>query len=220
MSDQLDQFVSTLCGKNTWAYTGASALLFRDGCLYMEIGKRKHWQVIDGCTIAPLGGIGGSIESGETLLQTLQRETLEEIGHTIEIVGARHICAVYEHNAVTVTSLENESEPAPALLTISSNLYRQNDLSAQILVIATYIARLQNEPVLNDILGVLAVPVELVRQVLTTPELDLGQALALAGVRLYAKEQLPMQLRLKPAWTIESLATALNNGVEEFWSSI
>ena len=51
-------------------FTGASSILFWDGWLVLELRKPHKWMSQpDGTTLVGVGGIGGTIEEGESPLQ-------------------------------------------------------------------------------------------------------------------------------------------------------
>ena len=86
----LVQQIDRLSGGAPWCVTGASVLLHdADGVHYFELTKPKHWSARpDGAMAVGIGGIGGSLEEGETVLECVQREAREEVLGTVTVESA------------------------------------------------------------------------------------------------------------------------------------
>ena len=71
--------------------SGAACLLWHDDRMVFEIQKSAKWVREAGRPPGlGLGCIGGTVEEGETPMQTMRREALEEIGCPLKISsGAR-----------------------------------------------------------------------------------------------------------------------------------
>ena len=219
---ELTERIEGLCGGASWGVTGVSALVHDDDdALYFEITKPKHWQRRqEGVLVGGIGGLGGSIEPGETVLACLYRETEEELGAPVAIESAARTDLVYEQNVADALALDQRSQtwrsheyPAPALCTISENLYPQARHSqCQILVIVTFWARLLGTPSPDDLFGLLVIPREELASVFRPQETALSRLRTIRGVRVVAHEPLPEDMLLKPVWTARSLQLLLEAG--------
>lgn len=212
---EIAERIDALCGFVSWELTGSSALIHDDtGRQYLELTKPKHWRRRDdGATVVGIGGIGGSIEQGETALACLQREAREEIGATVEIESSETTYLVYERSLVEPLLLEDRGSPRPLLFTISQNLHRQDELpEAEVLAIATYTARLLGAPRPYDLFGLLSVPGDGLDDLLTADEMPVSQARQIQGLRLETRSALPKDTVLETVWTGHSLRILLRAG--------
>ncbi len=207
--------IDRLCELLPWQMTGASALALEGDALVLELTKPKHWRTdADGATIVGVGAIGGSLEPGETLLGCLQREAHEELGARLEILPAQETCIVYEREQVTRLALGSGEHPAPAVMTVSENLYRPElGPAARTLGIATFWGRLDAEPRLGDLYGILRVPPGQVEAALRGLPCTPAQLAAIPGVRFETRSPLASRARLEPVWTVHSLWRILQQGM-------
>ncbi len=89
-----------------------------DDRLVWAVGRRRYWRDAGGRTLVPLIGVGGGQEDGESLIEAVQREALEEANAPIVLVGARRTVWVDGENAATAVDLAGQlaGEPAPVLI--------------------------------------------------------------------------------------------------------
>ncbi len=203
--------IDALCHGEPWAVTGVSALVCGGETCFFEITKPKHW-VRQGTRIgAQIGGIGGSLEPGETILSCLQRELGEELCVTADPVSAPETHLVFDERWAGSLTLAERGYPAPVLLTISENITRRDVLpEARTLAIVTFGVRLRGEPSLGDLYGLLAVPRSAVRDALAPDRTTLSRLGAL-GARWITREPLPPNLSLTTVWTARSLQVLLHS---------
>lgn len=70
-------------------FSGAAALIWHNGRMVFEVRKEKGWERSPGKpAVIGIGAVGGTIEDGETPIQGLQREAVEEIGGSLNLYPA------------------------------------------------------------------------------------------------------------------------------------
>lgn len=212
---ELARQISALCERPPWRITGVSALLYDEAYIYFEVSKPKHWQRrADGVFFVGLGGIGGSIEEGETALGCLEREAQEEIGLALEVISASEVHFIYEETWRASLAIERRAHPLPILFTISANLYRQRELAPwPTLAIITFLARPLGQPRLGDLFGLLAVPHGTWRDLLQADAMPYTEALQAHGAHLVTASPLPAGAVFVPTWTARSLQCLVRAGI-------
>ena len=207
--------IDYLCQDTPWCVTGVSALLHFQGRFFFEITKPKHWRHRqDGRVLAGIGGIGGSVEDGETLLGCLQREAREEVGTTVRVRSAPATYLLYEEQLAASLSISSGKAPVPLLLTISRNLYRRKRYADYgILAIVTYMAELSRAPSLGDLFGLLDVPAAALPAVFCRAEITIEQLQAMPGVRVVTQHECSPKISLAPVWTGRSVQILVQAGL-------
>jgi len=211
---ELSRRIDGLCRGVPWCVTGVSALVRDERAFYFELTKPKHWRERpDGTVVAGIGGVGGSLEPGEGILDGLYRELEEELGTRAAVESAGETHLIYEERLAESLSLEPRGHPLPVLFTISANLHpNERHPGYGILAIVTFLARLDERPAPADLFGLLAVPREALGALFAPAEIGLAEMLAIPGLRLETREPLPARMVLTPVWTARSLQVLIHAG--------
>jgi len=86
-----------------------------EGRLVWAVSREAYWRKTQAGTVMGLVGVGGGQEQGESLLETVAREAMEETCSRIRITGAKRTVWAYGDGTAKVVDLEVD-EPAPALI--------------------------------------------------------------------------------------------------------
>lgn len=98
-------------------------------------------------------------------------------------------------------------------MTVSENLYRPElGPGARTLAIATFWARIKQDPRLGDLFGVLVLPMEHAEKVIGGLPLTPEKVQAVPGTRLITRAPLPARAVLAPVWTVHSAWRVLQEG--------
>jgi len=212
---ELASAISDICDGRRWGVTGVSALVHDERSLYFEITKPKHWcRLPSGEVRGGIGAIGGSLELGEELLECLDREMLEEIGCTGVVESRRRVFLVYEEQTIEQRDLGRSNYPGPVVLTIGRNIHRRTDMADRdILVIVTFLARLWSVPAPDDLFGLLSIPRDRAKALLTADRITVGMLRSVTGARLVCRSPLSPDMQLVPVWTARSLQVLAQHGL-------
>lgn len=177
---------------------GAAAILRYNGRYVFEIQKKAKWErSVDGILRIGVGCIGGSVVSGETPVDTLQREAMEEIGCRVAI----------------------DASPAPFLVELGESLKLFSPVEVDIPVlflweafkpgyvkgarVAVFSGCVEGKVESRDLPAVLCLgESDLVR--LATGSVTVGDMLA-GGGGLIEREHIPREAQLVPVGTVEVL---------------
>ncbi len=206
--------IHRLCRVPPWRMTGASALVWQEGGLLLEVVKPRHWHVdAQGITHVGLGAIGGSLEGDETLLDCLQREAREELGTPLEVLSATETSFCADERTVSrLRPAPVAGHPLPCLFTIGKNSTRTAEIDAPTLAIATFWARPRVPVCLGDLFGTLTLPWDAWERIVRALPLPLEALRDVAGVRLETRGPLPERSVLAPVWTVHTLQQVLKEG--------
>ncbi len=184
------------------ALVGASTIVHDDEAYYFEIGKEKYWQFrTDGGTTIGVGGIGGTIERGESLLACLRREVEEELGVRVRLELPRQTYLIHEWQIVGTLTLPASRKRLPPLMAILIPPRLGGPGMPDHLSIVAFRTFLQGAPAPHDLFGLLRVESHALGEFFARDEWPLAEAQAIPGLSVTLNGQFPPHSTLRPVLT-------------------
>jgi len=192
---------------------GVSTIPRDETAYYFEIGKQKYWtKCKDGSTVIGIGGIGGTIEQGETVAACLHREVEEELGvrARIEISPQTHL--IHDWQIVDKLELEpSKKRPTPLMVILIPPRLGGPDTPDH-LAIACFHTRLRGTPAPHDLFGLLRIENHALAEFFARDEWRLDKAQAHPGLDIVLNDQPPPDPILRPILTARAFQLLVRAG--------
>lgn len=181
---------------------GVSAILSSERGFIFEVTRPRHWgRSADGGMIVGVGGIGGRIEPGEGLLDCLRREVREELGAGLLLEPVEATALLHEGQVVDWLDVPPGSgQPRPYMVNLLPPQVDRHDRPDH-LAIVSYRGIVRGEARRGDLFGLLRIDESGLRPFFERAEWPLDEALALQGLTLDLKSDLPSDVVLRPTLT-------------------
>jgi len=197
----------------TIALIGVSTIASDGEAYYFEIAKHKYWKTReDGATTVGVGGIGGTIERGESLLACLRREVEEELGARIRLELPRKTYLIHDWQiAGTLTLPPSKKRPTPLMaLLVPPRLGGPG--APDHLSIVAFRTRLRDAPAPRDLFGLLRIEHRALAEFFARDERPLAEARAIPGLSVTLNGQLPPRSILRPVLTARAFQLLVRAG--------
>jgi 8-oxo-dGTP pyrophosphatase MutT (NUDIX family) len=181
---------------------GISAIVRDDEAYYFEVAKQKYWkQREDGSTSVGVGGIGGGIKKGETIIACLRREVQEEIGTQVRLEPVQKTTLIHDWQIAGTVSLKpSKKRPTPLMVTLTPPRLGGPG-TPDMLAILAFSTRLRSEPKPHDLFGLLRIENDALAQFFARDMWPLEEAQALPGLTATLTGQPPSNAVLRPILT-------------------
>ena len=181
------------------SYSGAACLLWHGDRMVFEIQKPAKWAREAGRPPGlGLGCVGGTVEAGETPLQTMQREAVEEIGCPLDLRSARTTADIVDDAVDLRADVKIDGLVPAALWTVTHPSYDPGTR------VAVFLGACRGEPQPDDLPAIALGEPRTVFDLLAR-EASVARARE-AGVEFRQKIELPPEGRLVLANTLKRLA--------------
>jgi len=204
-----------LSGK-TVALIGVSTIACDETACYFEIGKPKYWQRQregnDGTTTIGIGGIGGSIERGESVLACLRREVKEELGVRMRPEMSRQTYLIHDWQVADALQLPlSKKRPIPLMVILVPPRLGGPGTPDHLAIVA-FRTRLLGVPAPHDLFGLLRVENRALAEFFARDEWPLDEAQAHPGLTVLLNGQPPPDPILRPILTARAFQCLVRAG--------
>ena len=194
---------------------GVSTIRHDDRAFYFEVTRPRYWsQGPSDCRVVGIGGIGGRLEPGETVLACLHREVREELGVRIRAEGAGRMALIHGGEVAAWLDLPSSRDhPAPYMLNLLPPQLPREDRPDH-LAIVTFLGELEGTPHRGDLFGLLSIERSALKPFFQRPEWPLEEAVAFPGLAFDLASELPAGCLLRPTLTARAFQVLLQGEAE------
>jgi 8-oxo-dGTP pyrophosphatase MutT (NUDIX family) len=206
-----------LSGKRI-SLVGVSTIVRDDARLYFEIGKPKYWRRREGATpgssttVVGVGGIGGALEPGESVVAGLRREVEEELGARVRLEPTPRTYLILEWQVADILALPRARKRLPPLLVILIPPRLGGSDTPDYLAILAFRSVLRDRPEPQDLFGLLGIHDSAVSDFFGRDEMPLEEAEAHPGLTISATGRLPSGTVLRPVLTARAFQVLVRAG--------
>ncbi len=171
---------------------GVSAILYDEENYYFEIAQPRYWgKREDKTRSVGIGGIGGGIKAGETLLGCLRRKVEEELGTGFTLESGPSTALIQQGEVIASLDLPpSEEESIPSFINLMPPQLAGPGMPDH-LAIVTYQGRLEGKPRRDDLFGMLTVGRSALGTFFEREEWQLEEALAHPALTFDLASDLP-----------------------------
>ena len=196
---------------------GVSTIVHDGEAHYFEIGKPKYWRQREGgVTVVGVGGIGGSVEQGESILTCLRREVEEELGVRVQLELPRQTYLIHEWRIADELHLApGKKRPVPLAVLLTPPRLGGPGMPdhVAIVVLRTRLrTRLRGAPAPRDLFGLLRIETRALAEFFVRDEWPLAEAQAHSGITITLNGDPPPEPILRPVLTARAFQLLVRAG--------
>jgi 8-oxo-dGTP pyrophosphatase MutT (NUDIX family) len=159
-----------------------------------------------------VGGIGGSIKQGESIVACLRREVDEELGARVRLQAPPQTFFIHDWQLSDTVQLKpSKKRPTPLMVILTPPRLGGPNMPDH-LAILSFRTRLQGQPAPHDLFGLLRIETHALGDFFARDLWPLEEALALCGVTIILNGELPPGPILRPVLTARAFQLLIRSG--------